>query len=299
MRGKSDYKVSKVEKRMLLELKNITFEYKQGSGAEKRILHNVSLSIGDGEFIGVIGHTGSGKSTLLQIMCGLIQPVSGSVNYREQNIANAQFDKQKFHCNIGMVFQYPENQLFGNTVMEDVMFGPLNKGVSEEEAKVLAQKYLRVFHIDEDYHLRSPFELSGGEKRRVALAGVLAMEPELLILDEPVAGLDPFSRRELLEILREYNQAGHSVLMVSHSMEDVACYAQRVIVMNQGRIYLEGTREEVFRETKALREIGLDVPEAVSFMEKICDKGFRCGRNIYTVDDVVNEIVNCMEMEKR
>ena len=257
------------ERKLLLEARNLKFVYEEGTANEKGALDDVSLKIFEGEFLGIIGHTGSGKSTLIQHLNGLMRADSGEIYFNNENIYDKEFSMPFLRKHVGLVFQYPEHQLFETTVLEDVCFGPKNLGLSREEAKEAAIKALTQVGLGENYYEKSPFELSGGEKRRVAIAGVLAMNPEVLILDEPTAGLDPKGRDNILNQLkllqRERNIA---IVLVSHSMEDVARYADRLVVMNGGKKLYDGPCREVFSHYRKLEEIGLAAPQVTYLMEE-------------------------------
>lgn len=257
------------ERKLLLEARNLKFVYEEGTANEKGALDDVSLKIFEGEFLGIIGHTGSGKSTLIQHLNGLMRADSGEIYFNNENIYDKEFSMPFLRKHVGLVFQYPEHQLFETTVLEDVCFGPKNLGLSREEAKEAAIKALTQVGLGENYYEKSPFELSGGEKRRVAIAGVLAMNPEVLILDEPTAGLDPKGRDNILNQLkllqRERNIA---IVLVSHSMEDVARYADRLVVMNGGKKLYDGLCREVFSHYRKLEEIGLAAPQVTYLMEE-------------------------------
>ena len=231
---------------MSIELKNITYTYSPGTAYEIHALKDINLEIPDGQFIGVIGHTGSGKSTLIQHLNALIRPTSGSVLYNGEDVWEEKYDRRKLRSQVGLVFQYPEHQLFESDVLSDVCFGPMNQGMSREEAEAEAKKALLQVGFKEKNFSKSPFELSGGQKKRVAIAGVLAMNPKILILDEPTAGLDPKGRDEILDQISELHKArGITIILVSHSMEDVAKYVERLIVVNRGQIAFDDTPREV------------------------------------------------------
>lgn len=269
------------ERKLLLEARNLKFVYEEGTANEKGALDDVSLKIFEGEFLGIIGHTGSGKSTLIQHLNGLMRADSGEIYFNNENIYDKEFSMPFLRKHVGLVFQYPEHQLFETTVLEDVCFGPKNLGLSREEAKEAAIKALTQVGLGENYYEKSPFELSGGEKRRVAIAGVLAMNPEVLILDEPTAGLDPKGRDNILNQLkllqRERNIA---IVLVSHSMEDVARYADRLVVMNGGKKLYDGPCREVFSHYRKLEEIGLAAPQVTYLMEE-------SGETVMTVSEAV------------
>ena len=259
---------------MSIILDKVDYVYSGGTAYEKRALNQVSLKIQDGEFIGIIGHTGSGKSTLIQHLNGLLLASSGGIYYNGRDIYEEDYDRKELRSKVGLVFQYPEHQLFEPTVFADVCFGPKNLGLSRKESELRAFSALRGVGLPEDYWYRSPCELSGGQKRRAAIAGVLAMKPEVLILDEPTAGLDPLGRDEILnQIASMHRELNMTILLVSHSMEDVAEYVNRIIVMNQGSILLDGAPKEVFRYRQELEAAGLSVPQVTELMQELRDRG--------------------------
>ncbi len=259
---------------MSIILDKVDYVYSGGTAYEKRALNQVSLKIQDGEFIGIIGHTGSGKSTLIQHLNGLLLASSGGIYYNGRDIYEEDYDRKELRSKVGLVFQYPEHQLFEPTVFADVCFGPKNLGLSRKESELRAFSALRGVGLPEEYWYRSPFELSGGQKRRAAIAGVLAMKPEVLILDEPTAGLDPLGRDEILnQIASMHRELNMTILLVSHSMEDVAEYVNRIIVMNQGSILLDGAPKEVFRYRQELEAAGLSVPQVTELMQELRDRG--------------------------
>ena len=269
---------------MSLELKNVNFTYNPGTPMQQDVLKDINVTIEKGEFLAIMGHTGSGKSTLIQHMNALVSPTSGQVLFDGQDIFAQGFDKRMLRSKVGMVFQYPEHQLFEETVFEDICFGPRNLKLSEEEVKARAEEAMKLTGVPDDFRDRSPFELSGGQKRRVAIAGVLAMKPEYLILDEPTAGLDPGGRDEILDLLKElHEKSGISIILVSHSMEDIANYAQRILVLNDGRIVLSGTPREVFQHADELAGYGLSVPQAALIMHALKEKGFDVDTDANTV----------------
>ncbi len=259
---------------MSIILDKVDYVYSGGTAYEKRALNQVSLKIQDGEFIGIIGHTGSGKSTLIQHLNGLLLASSGGIYYNGRDIYEEDYDRKELRSKVGLVFQYPEHQLFEPTVFADVCFGPKNLGLSRKESELRAFSALRGVGLPEEYWYRSPFELSGGQKRRAAIAGVLAMKPEVLILDEPTAGLDPLGRDEILnQIASMHRELNMTILLVSHSMEDVAEYVNRIIVMNRGSILLDGAPKEVFRYRQELEAAGLSVPQVTELMQELRDRG--------------------------
>lgn len=275
----------------ILSLKNVCLKYEENTSMEVKALDDISLDIYNDEFIGIIGHTGSGKSSLVQVMNGLIKANGGEVTYKGENIQDKSFDKKRLHLDVGLVFQYPESQLFEETVLKDVMFGPLNKGMSEEEAKEAAKEALEMLGIGENYYNDSPFELSGGEKRRIAIAGVLAMNPEIIILDEPTAGLDPMSRNNLLNSLKRLQtDKEKTIIIVSHNMEDMANYVERLIVMNDGRVVFDDIKKNVFKYVGQLEQIGLDVPEVTKAMNVLKERNYNVSGNALTVKEALDEM---------
>ncbi len=273
---------------MSIVIEHLNYVYMQGGPYETKALNDVSLTINDGEFIGLIGHTGSGKSTLVQHLNGLIMPSSGRVLVDGLDLADKNTDRRAIRRRVGLVFQYPENQLFEETVAKDIAFGPKNLGLDEAEIDRRVRTAMRRVALDYDKIAeRSVFELSGGQMRRVAIAGVLAMEPQTLVLDEPCAGLDPRGREEILGLISDlHRESGATIVMVSHSMDDVAALAERVIVMNHGRVVMDGTPREVFAKGEELRAIGLDVPQAVELAQKLREKGFDIPEGIYRMDEI-------------
>lgn len=274
-----------------MKFKNVNFTYSPNTAYEIHALKNINLEIRDGEFIGLIGHTGSGKSTLVQHFNGLMKATSGAIFYNDENIYSEGYSMKKLRSKVGLVFQYPEHQLFEVDVLTDVCFGPKNQGCSKEEAEAKAKKALQMVGLKEKYYKQSPFELSGGQKRRVAIAGVLAMEPEVLILDEPTAGLDPQGRDEILDQLKRIHEERHiTIILVSHSMEDVAQYVGRIVAMNQGEVMLDGTPKEVFAHYKELEQVGLAAPQVTYIMHALKEKGFAVDVNATTIEEAAEEI---------
>ena len=273
---------------MSIVIEHLNYVYMQGGPYETKALNDVSLTINDGEFIGLIGHTGSGKSTLVQHLNGLIMPSSGRVLVDGLDLADKNTDRRAIRRRVGLVFQYPENQLFEETVAKDIAFGPKNLGLDEAEIDRRVRTAMRRVALDYDKIAeRSVFELSGGQMRRVAIAGVLAMEPQTLVLDEPCAGLDPRGREEILGLISDlHRESGTTIVMVSHSMDDVAALAERVIVMNHGSVVMDGTPREDFAKGEELRAIGLDVPQSVELAQKLREKGFDIPEGIYRMDEV-------------
>lgn len=276
---------------MSIKLENVNFTYSPNTAYEIHALKNMNLEIRDGEFIGLIGHTGSGKSTLVQHLNGLMKATSGAIYYNGENIYAEGYSMKTLRSKVGLVFQYPEHQLFEVDVLTDVAFGPKNQGLTKEEAEEKAKKALQMVGLKEKYYKQSPFELSGGQKRRVAIAGVLAMEPEVLILDEPTAGLDPKGRDEILEQIKKLHEENHiTIILVSHSMEDVAKYVGRIIVMNQGEAMFDGTPKEVFAHYRELETIGLAAPQVTYIMNALADKGFGVSTDATTIEEATEEI---------
>ncbi len=274
-----------------MKLENVSFTYSPNTAYEIHALKNINLEIREGEFIGLIGHTGSGKSTLVQHFNGLMKATSGAIYYNDENIYSEGYSMKELRSKVGLVFQYPEHQLFEVDVLTDVCFGPKNQGLPAEEVEKRARKALQLVGLKEKYYKQSPFELSGGQKRRVAIAGVLAMEPDVLILDEPTAGLDPKGRDEILEQLKRIHEERHiTIILVSHSMEDVAKYVGRIIVMNQGEVMYDGTPKEVFSHYKELENVGLAAPQVTYIMHALADKGFDVDVNATTIEEATEEI---------
>lgn len=280
---------------MGIRLENVCYTYGNDTTSEIKALNNVNLEINKGEFVAIIGHTGSGKSTLIQHFNGLERPKSGNVFYNDENIYENNYDLRKLRCKVGLVFQYPEHQLFEETVLKDVCFGPMNMGMSREEAEKKAKLVLEQVGINEKCYNKSPFELSGGQKRRVAIAGVLAMNPEIIVLDEPTAGLDPKGRDKILNRIKElHDNTGIGVVLVSHSMEDVANYAQRLIVINNGKIKYDGMPKDVFKHYKELEKMGLKAPQITYIMHKLKEKGLDVDENVITIEEARENIMQCL-----
>ncbi len=278
-----------------MELKDVTYTYSPNTVHEVNAIEHVNVKIDKGEFIGIIGHTGSGKSTLIQHFNGLMKPTSGQVLYNGEDIWSEGYYLKGLRSNVGLVFQYPEHQLFEIDVLTDVCFGPKNLGMSPEEAKEKAREALLQVGVKEELFTKSPFELSGGQKRRVAIAGVLAMDPQVLILDEPTAGLDPKGRDEILDQIKYlHEERGITILLVSHSMEDVARYASRLIVINDAHIAFDGAPKEVFQHYKELEAMGLAAPQVTYIMHALKEKGLNVDVNATTVEEAKCSILKAL-----
>ena len=285
---------------MSIRLEGINYLYGQGTEMVSHALKDVNIEIKDGEFVGLIGHTGSGKSTLVQHLNGLIRPTSGHIYFDDKDIYAEGYNMKQHRSNVGLVFQYPEHQLFEVDVLSDVCFGPKNLGLKKEEAEEQAKKALALVGMDESYYKRSPFDLSGGQKRRVAVAGVLAMKPKMLILDEPTAGLDPQGRKEILELISELRErAGITIVLVSHSMEDVAEYVDRIIVMNKGSVAFDGTPKEVFVHYEELEEMGLAAPQVSYIVHKLKAKGLPVETSAITIEEAARDIMAVLASKKK
>ncbi len=285
---------------MSIKLEGINYLYGQGTEMVSHALKNINIEIKDGEFVGLIGHTGSGKSTLVQHLNGLIRPTEGHIYFDGQDIYAEGYDMKKHRSNVGLVFQYPEHQLFEVDVLSDVCFGPKNLGLKKAEAEEQAKKALALVGMDESYYKRSPFDLSGGQKRRVAIAGVLAMKPQMLILDEPTAGLDPQGRKEILELISGLRErAGITVVLVSHSMEDVAEYVDRIIVMNKGSVAYDAAPKEVFAHYEELEEMGLAAPQVSYIVHKLRAKGLPVETDAITIEEAARDILAALASKKK
>lgn len=275
-----------------IETRNLTYKYSVGSPFETTAVNNVSITIEKGEFVGIIGHTGSGKSTLIQHLNGLLKQTSGEVLINERNIWSKEVNIRDIRFEVGLVFQYSEHQLFEETVFKDIAFGPKNMGLSEAEIKERVERAAENMGITPDLLERSPFDLSGGQKRRVALAGVIAMEPQILILDEPAAGLDPIGRDSVLEEICSYHKkSGTTILLVSHSMEDIVKYAQKVLVMNKGLLFCYEDTDKVFARSKDIQLIGLDIPQITKLSHILNENGFEIGNDVYTIERAKERIL--------
>ncbi len=280
---------------MAIILDKVNYVYSEGTAYQINALKDINLKIGDGEFIGIIGHTGSGKSTLMQHMNGLMKATSGNIYFNGQDIYDQDFDLRELRNRVGLVFQYPEHQLFETTIFDDVCFGPKNQGLSKDEAGLRAFEALKQVGMPEELYYQSPFDLSGGQKRRVAIAGVLAMKPEVLILDEPTAGLDPAGRDEILDLIaRMHRERKITVMLVSHSMEDVAKYVQRIIVMNQGSVMFDDTPREVFKHYRELEQVGLAAPQVTYLMHELREKGLNVNVEATTVEEARESLLEAL-----
>ena len=278
---------------MSIKLEHINYIYGEGTAYEKHALKDINLEIPDGQFVGIIGHTGSGKSTLIQHLNGLIKATSGVIYYNGENIYAEGYSMKELRSHVGLVFQYPEYQLFEADVLSDVCFGPKNLGLSEEEVKMRSLEALHQVGLKEKYYDKSPFDLSGGQKRRVAIAGILAMHPEVLILDEPTAGLDPKGRDDILDqIAKLHKERGITVILVSHSMEDVAKYVDRIIVMDHGCMKFDGEPKKVFEHYKELESIGLSAPQVTYVMQDLKEKGLDVDVHAITVEEAKQSILH-------
>ncbi len=282
----------------MISLNNVTFSYQKGS-KEEVTLSNISAQINRGEIVGIIGQTGSGKSTLVQIISGLISPDSGIVSVLGKELTASKAPAAQIRGKVGLVFQYPEHQLFAESVFDDIAFGAQNQGLSPDEIRFRVNEAMELTGISPDLSELSPFDLSGGQKRRVAIAGVLAMHPEILILDEPAAGLDPLGRKEIFESILAFREKyGTTVLFVSHSMEEVASFAQRVLVLHAGKIFMDGTPKEVYKNAEQLESIGLSVPQINRVIRLLKEKGLPLSEDILTLSDAVSALSLLLGGEK-
>lgn len=281
---------------MSMKLEHLNYIYSAGTAYEKHALKDICLEIPHGEFVGIIGHTGSGKSTLIQHLNGLLKATDGALYYNGENIYSQGYPMKELRNQVGLVFQYPEHQLFEVDVMSDVCFGPKNQGLSKEECEERALEALKLVGLKEKYYRSSPFELSGGQKRRVAIAGVLAMHPKVLVLDEPTAGLDPKGRDDILDqIAFLHRQSDMTVILVSHSMEDIARYADRIIVMNKGRVMYNDSPSNVFEHYRELEKVGLAAPQVTYIMHDLRARGLAVRTNVTTVGEAAEEIMRILE----
>lgn len=281
---------------MPIILNHVNCIYEAGTNMEVAALKDVNLVILDGQFIGLIGHTGSGKSTLVQHLNGLMKPTGGEIYFDGQDIADEDYDRKKLRSDVGLVFQYPEHQLFEADVFSDVCFGPKNLGLSKKEIELRAYEALKMVGLEDEYFYQSPFDLSGGQKRRVAIAGVIAMKPKMLILDEPTAGLDPKGREEILNLIKKlHEEMGITIILVSHSMDDVADYVERIIVMNHGEVFLDDEPKAVFSHKEELEKIGLAVPAVTEIMSRCVGKGFPVDDTVTTIEEAKAELLKLYE----
>ena len=281
----------------IIDLRHIVKRFFVGKPNELEILHGIDLQVKKGEFLSVIGESGSGKSTLVQHLNGLIRPTGGAIYYNGEDIHDKDYDKKKLRSKVGLVFQYPEHQLFEIDVFKDVCFGPKNLGLSQKETELRAYAALKQVGLADEYFYQSPFDLSGGQKRRVAIAGVLAMKPDILILDEPTAGLDPKGRDEILDqIAKLKEETGITVILVSHSMEDVAKYVERIIVMSRGSVLYDDTTREVFGHYKELEQVGLVAPQVTYIMQALAKKGMPVDTSATTIKEAEQEILRALAL---
>jgi len=277
---------------MSIELDNLTYTYMPGTPFEAKAVDGVSLKIEDGEFLGVIGHTGSGKTTMIALMAGLLKPTSGRVLIDGKDIAEKGFDRKELRRSVGVVFQYPEHQLFEETVYKDIAFGPIKTGVPEDDIDRRVRDAMALMELDYDgVKDLSPFELSGGQKRRVAIAGVLAVRPRVLILDEPVAGLDPKGRAHLMNLITHLNAEGVTIIMITHSMDDLAEYARRVVVLNGAKLVMDDTPQRVFVRENELKQIGLDIPEVADIASRLRKKGRKVDESVIRLDELEKAVL--------
>ncbi|MBP3350793.1 MAG: energy-coupling factor transporter ATPase [Lachnospiraceae bacterium] len=281
---------------MAIIVDHVSYIYEPDTPMAHKALDDICLNIPDGQFIGIIGHTGSGKSTLVQHLNGLMTATEGHIYFDGEDIYDKDFDKKKLRSHVGLVFQYPEHQLFEIDVFTDVCFGPKNLGLDKKEVELRAYEALRQVGFPDEFFYQSPFDLSGGQKRRVAIAGVLAMKPKVLILDEPTAGLDPQGREEILDQIKKLQrETGITVILVSHSMEDVAEYVDRIIVMNKGKVMYDDDPNEVFMHYRELEEVGLGAPQVTYIIKALKDKGLPVNEGPTTVDEAADEIMRALQ----
>lgn len=284
---------------MSLILDHVSYSYDVGTSYKQEALKDINIVIPDGQFVGLIGHTGSGKSTLIQLLNGLLKPTSGNIYYNGQDINDSDYDRKTLRSKVGLVFQYPEHQLFEENVFKDVCFGPKNLGLDEKEVNLRAYDALEKVKLSHDYFYQSPFDLSGGQKRRVAIAGILAMKPEVFILDEPTAGLDPKGSEEILTLIKNLQKdTGMTVILVSHNMEDVASYVDRIIVMNKGELKMDGSPKDVFKKTEELSNMGLRAPEVTYIVRELRKRGLQVDDSAITVSEAKETILNALYHKK-
>lgn len=282
-----------------MQLEHVSYTYGKQTANECKVLEDISLEIREGEFVGIIGASGSGKTTLVKHLNGLLRADSGWVLFEGENIYGKHYSLSGLRKNVGLIFQYPEQQLFCRTVLDDVCFGPLNLGVSREEAVRSARECLKLVGLPEDYEYASPFDLSGGEKRRVAIAGVLAMRPKILVMDEPAAGLDPETKHMIFHLIEKIrSERGTAIVLVSHHMEDVADYADQIVVLHQGRIALKGNPKEVFSHLEALKKMGIGVPQITTATDRMIREGIRIPHPAVTIEEAENMILQWYESRK-
>jgi len=282
---------------MSIKIENLSYIYMPGTPFEKKAIDDVSIEIKQGEFVALIGHTGSGKSTLIQHINGLLKPTLGRILIDDVDITKKNVKLTNIRKKVGLVFQYPEYQLFEETIEKDIAFGPHNLGLDNDEINKRVQRAMKIVGLDyEEYKDKSPFEISGGQKRRVAIAGVVAMEPKILILDEPTAGLDPKGRDDILnKILELYKENNITIILVSHSMEDVAKVANRILVMDKGKCILDGPPEKIFREIETLESVGLAVPQVTYLIRELRNKGFNLSQDIFTIEKAKQELLKILK----
>ncbi len=284
----------------IIELKDVTYFYDGTNSLESRAIRNVSFSVEKGEYVGVIGHTGSGKSTLIKHLNCILRPTYGKVYIDGVDVWSDKKVLSKIRRKVGLVFQYPEYQLFEETVEKDIAFGPKNLGLNKEEIERRIIRAAQMVEIDRNLLFKSPFEISGGEKRRVAIAGILAMEPDILVLDEPAAGLDPIGKEKILKIIEHYHKyEKRTVIHVTHSMEDIAKYADKILIMNSGEVVSYDSVDNTFKDVDVLKNIGLDIPQITKVFFKLRKKGFNIPSNIYTVEDAVDIVKNILIEKER
>ncbi len=284
---------------MSIILDHVSHVYEEGTAMEYAALKDINLVIPEGQFIGLIGHTGSGKSTLVQHLNGLLAPTRGSIYYNGQDIHESGYNKKELRSKVGLVFQYPEHQLFEIDVFSDVCFGPKNLGLDKKETELRAYEALKQVGLEDEYFYQSPFDLSGGQKRRVAIAGVLAMKPEVLILDEPTAGLDPKGRDEILDqVAKLRRETGMTVILVSHSMDDVAKYVDRIIVMNKGTVMFDDEPREVFRHYQELEQVGLAAPQVTYIMQELKAAGLQVDTDITNIEEAKAAILQALKLQR-
>lgn len=285
---------------MIINIENLNFIYNIGTPFEKKALDDISISIEEGDFVGLIGHTGSGKSTLVQHLNGLIKPTSGKITIDGIDITNPETKMKEIRRKVGLVFQYPEHQLFEETIYKDIAFGPKNLGLTEEEIELRVREAMELVGLDyETLKDRSPFEISGGQKRRVAIAGVIAMKPKVLILDEPTAGLDPKGRDDILdEIKKLYERENITIILVSHSMEDIARLAKSILVMHNGKVIMHDKTREIFKSADLLEDIGLDIPQVTKLMKEFKKRGHQVKEDCLTIEEAKEELIKYLRGTK-